>query len=257
MNRRALLLSGGWSRDKDYPRYRNNIAAFYRLLLGMYGFQPEEIRVCMSAGGAHPLAEGGRLVQVQPARRATVIDALRWLAELREGDLAFLLVTDHGEKEGITLWGKSQFLTPADIAGTLGSSAAIKVFVLGQCFAARFAQLSLPRAVFCCACGPDESAYPTPAPRGVEPDYSEFLYQLAGALGGVYPDGEPLDHLVDDPPPPDRITLAQAFRYARDHDHWVTGTRAACELPRLIDPDGIADSLSLGRTEQVAAGDAR
>lgn len=245
MNRRALLLSGGLSQEKDYPRYTNNIAAFYRTLAGVFGYRVEDIRVCMSAGGYRPLAAGDRAVRVEPASRTQVLDALRWLAELDEDDLAVLVVTDHGEEEGIALWGKGLFLTPTELAGALGGSRATKLLVLGQCYAGRFAQLSLPRAVFYCACGPDEYAYPTPAPRGVEPDYSEFLYQLAGALAGVYPDGEPLDRLADDLPPPDRITLAQAFRYAHDHDRWVPDTRAVRELPRLIDPDGIADSLFL------------
>ncbi len=88
------------------------------------------------------------------------------------------------------------------------------------------------------------STAPTPDPApGVEPTHDEFLYQFAGALAGRYPDGAPLKD--PDIPPPDRISIGEAFQYAYEHDRWVTGMRPVTELPRIFDPFGIARQLTL------------
>jgi hypothetical protein len=245
VKRRALLLSGGVNRDLDRSWYAHDIAAFHDLLVTVHGYGEADVRVCMGSGGSRPLA-GGRVAPVEPARRDPVLSALRWLAELQECDRAFVMVTDHGDEEGISLWGKSQILTPGKLVELLGPSPATKVIVLGQCFAGCFGTCQLGRAVVCCACGPAELSYPRPrAAPGVEPTHSEFLYQLAGALGGRYPDGARLQD--PDLPPPDRISIGEAFRYARAHDHWITGTRSVSELPRMFDPAGIADQIALWR----------
>jgi hypothetical protein len=243
--KRALLISGGVNQGLNHAWYANDLATYYGLLSRTYGYAPGDVRVCAGAGGALPLL-GGDLVPVRSARRDQVLAALGWLAELGEGDQAFLMVTDHGGPEGISLWGKGQFLSPAQLAQILGGSAATKVLALGQCHSGCFGGLPPGRAVICCACGENGLSYPVPRPApGVEPPYSEFLYQLAGALEGHYPDGSPLDGERLAPPPPDRISIGAAFRYARDHDRWITGTRAVNELPRIFDPAGIADSLTL------------
>lgn len=123
-------------------------------------------------------------------------------------------------------------------------SPATKVLVLGQCSAGSFGSLNLGRAIVCSACGPGEDSFPCyVAGRGEEPLYNEFLYQMAGALAGQYPDGQSL--LDPGLTPPPAITLDEAFRYARDHDRWVTGTRGAAELPRMFDPHGIATTMTL------------
>lgn len=245
MTRRALLLSGGVNRALDRPRYANDLGAYYRMLAGVYGHAAVDIRVCDGAGGARRL-HGDAPLPVEPARRADVLAALEWLAELGEGDQAFLMVTDHGEPEGICLWGHGQHLSPDDLARPLRSSAATKVLVFGQCYSGRFGDMALQRAVICCACDADGSSFPVPRPAsGVEPPYSEFLYQLAGALAGEYPDHAPLPLDAGQLSPPGRISIGEAFRFARDHDRWVTGMRRVHELPRLFDPGAIADGLTL------------
>lgn len=240
MKRRALLLSGGITQEKDRPRYANDVEAFHRLLVEDYGYAGADIRVCMSRGQRSPLSPG---VAMLPATREAVLESLSWLAELGKEDRALLMVTDHGDLEGISLWGKGSFLSPSDIMSKLEGSAADKILIFGQCYAGLFRAVRVPRVVTCCACSDDEHSLPQPVPRGVEPQYDEFLYQLAGALAGRYPDGKPLpegDPSLAQPP-----TIGAAFRFARDHDHWVTGTQPRSELPRIFDPEGLAEQLTL------------
>lgn len=155
MRRRALLLSGGVSRELDRSWYDRDVAAFYQLLQRHHGYTVDDIRVCMGPGGARPLADA-RLVAVTPARRDRVLDALRWLAEREEGDRAFLMVTDHGDEGGISLWGKRQILTPNDLSEAIGASPATKVIVLGQCYSGCFGacQLGSARSYAARATGP-------------------------------------------------------------------------------------------------------
>jgi hypothetical protein len=138
------------------------------------------------------------------------------------------------------LWGKAQSLSPAEVDAALVGSAADKILVLGQCHAGTFGALRAPRTVACCACGATEASFPRP---GNAPPYDEFLYQLAGALAGAYPDGQPLP--PDQPLPVRPISIGAAFRFAMANDCWVTGTRAFTETPCLFDPAGLAEQLTL------------
>lgn len=246
MKRRALLLSGGVSHNLNYPRYANDVAAYYRLLTSFYNYAESDVYVCVGPGGAYPLAAGGGLRQVHAAKRTPVFDVLANVAvELGEDDLLFVMVTDHGDaEEGISLWGKGAFLAPEALATALRRSSAIKILVLGQCYAGAFGALDIGRAVVCCACGRDAVSFPSPSPaRGVEPAHNEFLYQLAGALGGRYPDDLPLKD-PNLPRPPD-ILIGDAFRYARANDCWYAGLRNYTELPQIFDPYGLADRTTL------------
>lgn len=243
MTKRAILLSGGVRQTLNHARYENDVAAYYRMLVNVYHYDPAEITVLVGPGGARPIVPGGPIAGA--ATRDRVIAALERLRDLGEEDRALLMFTDHGDpEEGVALWGKGAFLSAAEVESLVGVSPATKVLILGQCSAGSFGSLNLGRAIVCSACGPGENSFPCyVAGRGEEPLYNEFLYQMAGALTGQYPDGQSLlDPGLTAPP---AITLDEAFRYARDHDRWVTGTRGAAELPRMFDPHGIATTMTL------------
>jgi hypothetical protein len=244
MRRRALLLSGGISREQDRLRYANDVAAYHRLLVETYGYGAEDVRICAGPGSARPLVAGGKSGLATAATRKNVLESLAWLAELEAGDLAFLMVTDHGDPDGMSLWGKGRFISPAELTAALRPSAATKVLVFGQCHAGIFGAGDYGPAVVCCACAADGSSYPRPRPApGVEALHNEFLYQFAGALQGVYPDGLALPG--GDLAAPPRVSVGDAFRFAFAHDCWTTGTRQFDELPRLFDPAGLADGITL------------
>ena len=74
-----------------------------------------------------------------------------------------------------------------------------------------------------------------PARRREEPAFDEFLYQLAGAFGGVYPDGRALPATL---PAPAMVSVAEAFSFAAEQDRRP-------ETPWLDDPFGIATTTHL------------
>lgn|GEM_PF-4706162 len=244
MKKRALLLSGGVNDLIDHPRYRNDIEAFFRVLTETWGYEENEVRLHVGKGSPLRMAtaRGPLVVQAHSARHQLVLEGLEWLAELGADDRVFFMATDHGEAEGISLWGKSNYLTPPRLASILDKSAATKILVFGQCFSGVFG-LNMPRnSVVCTACKADESSWPRRAPiSGMQARYDEFLYHLVGALAGTYPDEELLDSSVPVPAPKE-VTIAQAFRYAKAMDEWH---KTGHETPQLFDPDGLAVQLGL------------
>ncbi len=244
MKKRALLLSGGVNDSIDHPRYRNDIEAFFRVLTEHWGYEEKDVRLHVGRGS--PLrfntAGGEHVLDVYSARPQFVIEGLEWLAEMGADDRVFFMATDHGEAEGISLWGKSNYLTPQRLTSILDKSAARKVLVFGQCFSGIFG-LNMPRnSIVCTACAAHEISRPRRAPMpGMEPQYDEFLYHFAGALTGQYPDGQ---CLVDDvvPAKPPNLTIADAFQYARAMDAWYPNSH---ETPQLFDPDNLAAQLTL------------
>jgi hypothetical protein len=243
--RRALLLSGGHSPQGNYPRYWNDVRAFHRVLRHHHGFTQAEIRVCYADGEAPaPDPDGPDMAaSLRPASPAEVAAGLSWLAESEAGDLALLVVSNHGHPDrGICLWGPGSYLHPGDLEAALAHCAATKVLVFGQCFAGRFSAMTLENSVLCCACDVNEASHAVGMPSRPGPQ-DEFLYHMAGALAGRYPDGKPLLSPV---PPPAEITVAQAFEYSRTHDRWVVGWEDEKETPTIHEsPPGLAGSTRL------------
>lgn len=233
MKRRALLLAGGVSHRFCEVRYRNDLRAFHDALVGALGFSPDDVRICFADGSDPVLAATAS--DLKSASRADVDAALGWLAsDLSADDLLLLVASNHGEREGLCLWGRKSFLRVADIEAALGSCPAAKVLIFGQCYAGSFGDLDLARSVICCACDRDQSSFARePAPPDDAHDYDEFLYHLVAAFAGRYPDGAPYSA-------PPAVTLADAFEYAKGSD------RHPDETPTLFDREGIAPTIHLG-----------
>ncbi|HMY21669.1 MAG TPA: hypothetical protein PKA58_35345 [Polyangium sp.] len=244
MKKRALLLSGGVNDAIDHQRYRNDIEAFFRVLTEHWGYDENDVRLHVGRGS--PLrfntASGQHVLDAHSARPQHVLEGLEWLAELGTDDRLFFMATDHGVPEGISLWGKGNYLTPQRLTAILGESKATKVLVFGQCHSGVFGLHVPPKSVVCAACTANEaSRHRRPPMPGMQPQYDEFLYQFAGALAGKYPDGQALAENGGLAKPPN-ITIAEAFRYARDMDAWYPNS---FETPQLFDPDNLAAHLTL------------
>jgi hypothetical protein len=230
--KRAVLFSGGVNRFLDKKRYHNNLALFYRLLLDRCQLNKEELRVYLSDGLA--LTLDGTTESSLPATREQLLKGLSWLAEAREDDMVFLVVSNHGDERGISTWGGSPRITPRDIELALKNCAATKVLFFGQCYSGAFGNLALSKAIILCACGSAEPSYPIPTPKTIEPAYDEFFYQFIGALVGQYPGGEALGA----PRLATPVSLSEAYRYALKNDR--TGT-----TPLLFDSSGLSSRLYL------------
>ncbi len=217
------------------PRYLRNLAAWYRLLTRTHGYAKEDVRLCWADGDRRDLDGDAELETLLPARRDQVEAALAWLAETGSGDKAFLLVSNHGDEAGFPFWGGELF-SPRELAAALGDCQATKVLIFGQCFAGAFEDLGISSAVACGACEVSAPSWAVPVkdPRSA-PSFDEFLYQLAGAFGGVYPDGRKLRAKL---PAPSEVTVAEAFSFAKRRDRQP-------ETPWLDDPRGIAATTTL------------
>ncbi|MBI4616233.1 MAG: caspase family protein [Planctomycetes bacterium] len=229
--KRALLVAGGIDRRQNHPRYRNDLAAFYRLLVQERRYDRQDVRVHLGPGAFEDLDGDGEVEECRPATRREIIAGFEWLAMPRaEDDIAFLVVSNHGDDEGLCPWGLEDVVRPADLEQPFRGSLATKVFVFGQCHAGIFSRLSLPRSVVLCACSQDEPSHACPEPI----EYDEFLYHLVAALAGQYPDR------ASSPPgsvPSGIATIEDAFNYASAMDRMQ-------ETPLLSDPDGLAGGVS-------------
>lgn len=170
--KRALLISGGLSSKWNYVRYRNDLV-LWGDALRKRGF---DCAVCYADGAGISIA-GAR---VRSATQADVNAELLQLARLAPDDLAVVVVTNHGSRDGFCTWGTAQ-VSPTDLAVALGRCAATKVIVLGQCYSGVFRSVAVSRAVVITACDAGEESYACADPPG--PDaYDEFLFHLADAL---------------------------------------------------------------------------
>ncbi|MFA6109171.1 MAG: C13 family peptidase [Candidatus Latescibacterota bacterium] len=226
--RRCLLLAGGLDPARNYPRYGHELL-WWGERLGKAGF---ECRACLGDGTApEPVPSPIRLAS---ARRAEVIAALGWLSALGETDLGLLVVSNHGDRSGICLWGPD-LLTCEELMQVLSSAKGTLVLVMGQCHAGVFGPLAGPKVVVLTACADDERSWACPAPPGLV--YDEFLYQLGTALFSA-----PAD--APQPAPARRpLSLQDAFHWARAQDR--RQTPPAQETPMIFDPAGLAPGITL------------
>jgi hypothetical protein len=214
--KKALLFSGGRNVRENKPRYRNDLAAFYKTLVEIYQYPKEEIVVCFADGGDHDFDGDGKTELHTRASQQQLLEHLAWLATSTKEDTIVFVATNHGDPEGLCLWGEDALITPQQMTDAFSSCEATKIFIFGQCYAGVFGYgLALSDSIVCCACSELEESLPIPY-RGKEvPLYDEFLYQMVGALSGQYPDGSALtSELLSSK----ARTLYEAFNYARRKD---------------------------------------
>lgn len=215
--KRALLFSGGIDRNQDHLRYRNNLAAFYKLLL-QHNYNKSEIAVCSATGGERDFDEDGTEEAFTRGSHDQLVIHLKWLAEAQRDDTIVFVASNHGEEKGLNLWG-TEIITPTEINDIFQGCEATKIFIFGQCYSGVFgSELELSNAVICCACGDIERSYPISIPTepkllpNTQP-YDEFLYHMIGALSGQHP---PENVLPQKPPAPPKVnTIYAALSYAR------------------------------------------
>jgi hypothetical protein len=214
--KRALLFSGGENIRGNKPRYRNDLAAFYKTLTQVYQYPKKEIKLCFAAGGEYDFDDDGQDEPYTRASQGHLLEHLAWLATATKEDTILFVASNHGSPEGLSLWSEDAFVTPQQMATALSSCEAKKIFIFGQCYAGIFGHglQQLSQAVVCCACSEIEESLPVPYHKKEIPPYDEFLYHMAGALGGQYPDGVPLTAPLSSK----AHTIYEAFDYARRKD---------------------------------------
>ena len=150
--KRALLFSGGENPKKNKPRYLNNLSAFYKVLR-QHSYNKNEIVVCSATGGEHDFDDDNTDETYTRGDRRQLTEHLRWLASTTKGDTIVFVASNHGNENGISLWG-TDFVTPQEMNETFRYCEATKIFIFGQCNSGIFGLgLKLSDTVVCCACG--------------------------------------------------------------------------------------------------------
>ena len=221
--RRCLLLAGGVDSARNYDRYGHELL-WWGDRLSARGFT---CRACLGDGAVGNHATPS--VRVSSARRTEVTAALGWLAEVGDGELGLLVVSNHGGTDGVCLWGPD-VLSPAQLAQALQPAKGTLVLVMGQCYGGVFGKLAGPRTAVLSACMDNESSWACETPPGLA--YDEFLYQLGTALFGAPADAPQAG------PARRPLSMQGAFYWAHAQDR-------RNETPQLFDPSGIANSVYL------------
>ena len=256
----AVIISGGVEPSMNRARYWNDCAAVYSVLVGVYGYAPENIHVLVSDGtssgedrdlgggrfDSSPLdLDGNGTPDIQyAATKSNVTKVFDILSRtLTEEDNLFMFVTDHGSigtglyeqnTQYINLWNKER-MSDVELKAELDKlEVEFANVLLAQCYSGGVAMdLRAENRFIAAACGPFENSS-----ASIEGDYEEFVYHWVAAVSGNYPSGESADA---DENNDGYISMNEAFLYAREHDR-----RVPDENPlRYEGYAGMGDALSL------------
>lgn len=176
----AVVISGGWDTQRNYPRYWNDCSFIYKTLVNQYGYNPANIYVLMS-DGTNPgvdLSDGtssnvdldgdGDADIDYSATKANVTNVFNQLAnKLTTNDYLFIYTMDHGGLElsrnesFLALWN-SERLYASEFANMVKSiNAKATNIVMGQCNSGGFIDYlkSCPSVCISTACAKNENSY--------------------------------------------------------------------------------------------------
>ena len=266
----AVLISGGRNRLTNPERYWNDCSLLYRVLRHTYHVPQRNIAVLMSDGGdpAEDMirADGtgfasspadldgdGDIDVYFDATLLTVERVLSGMAQrLTAKDRLFVFVIDHGGIDNqwaepfVWLWNDERLL--ASRLGSLLSRFRVKSMsmVLGQCYAGGFlTALQREGRVIVAACGSDEQSWACE-----DLPYDEFVYHWTCAIAGQDLSGR---GVAADADADGRVTMSEAFSYARQHDRRPE-TPAYVSLPaELGDQWAFGDLNGSGISERGAS----
>jgi hypothetical protein len=261
VNRYAVIISGGWNRFSNYPRYWNDCAYFYNTLMS-YGFLKENITV-LFADGTDPAVDrpdstssptdfdGDGLPDINysatKANLTTVFNALS--AQLTSDDVLYIFTTDHGSYQTgndapyatpnvtLCLWGEE--ITGDEFAAEVNKVTAKAIAaIFEQCFSGGLVEkLKAANRVLMSAARWWELSY-----AAVSIDYDEFSYYATKALA------EPA---LGDSNGDGVVTMEEAYLYALANDSYqeetISGGDNDGEHPSYYsNPWSLGRNLSLG-----------
>ncbi|MDE7402095.1 MAG: C13 family peptidase [Muribaculaceae bacterium] len=257
-NTYAIILSGGICKEANHIRYWNDCSFIYQTLVNKYGIPKNHIYPLM-ADGDNPAVDT-QTVQGQYISQSLDLDldgeneislaatktnfqsTLNTIKQQigRNGQL-FLYVIDHGgstdfkSKSYICLWG-NQVLHDTELTSMLEPFTQKMVnvnVVLGQCHSGGFIDnLTQAGCVVAAACAGNESSYAC-----TDIPFDEFVYQWTCAVNEANHMGQPVAADID---LNGKVTMLEAFQYAKDHD------RISPEHPQYrSNPQSIGEDMAL------------
>lgn len=230
----AMIISGGYNKYSNYGRYWNDCSFIYQTLRNKYRIPKNNITLLIADGNdpaddmvktdwtgyqSSPLdLDFDSLADLHlAATRTNVFNVLSSYAQsLTSEDHLFIYVIDHGSYDNagnsmICLWNQ-QYLKDYELAAKLDSINARSINVLlGQCYSGGFVEeLEANGRVVATACSGTEPSWACP-----DIPYDEFVYQWTCAVNEMDKDSV---ELLSDIDLNGRVTIQEAFEWARDHD---------------------------------------
>lgn len=259
---KVVLISGGVQPSMNYVRYWNDCSLIYQILRNKYGIPKNNICVAMSNGKSSDPDIMDELGQYSSSSLdldfdgVADIDYAATYANLRsifsslysgmtKGDHLFVFVTDHGsQKSGghsaINLWNNEE-LIDSQLATWLSNytNRGINVnVVLGQCYSGGFVNvLKQAGCVVSSACSSTQLSS-----ASLLVPYDEYLYKWSLAING----GNPMDSdaiINSDTDGNGRVTMLEAYTYAKNNDSVPTETPQYSSTPAMIGEDLSFDML--------------
>ena len=230
----AVIINGGRCPDENHERFWNNCSFMYKVLVGVYGYNPSHIYVIMSDGtnpdidrtldngnqDSSPLdLDGNGTNDIQySATIANISNVFDKISQnIAKQDNLFVYITDHGGKSTIpagsyiSLWN---FVTyyPYQLAKEMNKIQANSInVVMNTCYSGGFiSSLEGSNRVIMTSCTADQLSWSTN-----DRYYDEFSYYWISAMAGAYPNGSKADA---DANKDGFVSMEEAFLFAKKHD---------------------------------------
>jgi len=268
----AVLISGGRNKLTNHERYWNDCAFLYRTLRQTYHVPKDNITVLMSDGmdpERDMMRADGRGFMSSPtdldgdgqadvslsAAKHNVEATFNELANrLTADDRLLLYLIDHGgydDNDGrpyLWLWGDERFYSSQLVTVIDRLQAGSVCILLGQCYSgALIADLQASGRIVTTACSATEQSWSCP-----ERPYDEFVYHWTCAIAGSDENGLPVHADTDGD---GRVTMAEAYEYARRHDRRPETPQYA-SWPDELGRQWALGSISIESVDQLMADDA-
>lgn len=231
----AILLAGlEGGCDEAHPLYANDLAMWRSLLVARFDVPAERIRVLSFEGGTIATLHPSSALSSEPASRSHLSDAFDEIGQtLDERSPFFFVVSNHGDPDPprIVLAHRT-WVGVADLAAMATRVRSTRqAFIFGQCGAGCFLELATDHRAVLAGGLPGQRTYGRKDdPHGRTWQWTQFLYDLAAALGG------------DPDVPASASDLASAFAIAEaSAPRRKTGDDGA--WPQVRDPGGVAAKL--------------
>lgn len=231
----AVIVSGGMNKLMNQERYWNDCSFLYKALLNDYHIPRQNITLLISDGGApgddQLRSDGGGLTSSSAdldgdgmrdvylaATMQNMVSVLSALSnKLTADDHFFLFLIDHGGSDDkqtssyLWLWN-SEKLYDKVLASLIGLfNVATVNIVAGQCYSGGFIDdLAATGRIVSTACRGNELSW-----NCTDRLYDEFVYHWTCAIAGHDEAGAPVNADTNDD---GRVTMFEAFAYARSHD---------------------------------------
>lgn len=263
----ALIINGGINPMSNYFRYWNDCSFIYQTLVNKYQIPKSHIYPLMS-DGANPGADMRSAIGTMCSQPLDLdfdgIDDISYAATynnlnyilnhlsniLNKDDHLFIYVIDHGGRNEydnssyICLWNYEDIYDYelAEMLEPFTDNLVNVNVVLGQCYSGGFVDnLRQIGCVVSAACQPDEPSWSCS-----DIPYDEFVYQWTSAVNQANHNGTPVSSDIDNN---GRVTMNEAFNYARTHDRIVSEHPMYASTPISVGEDlafnHIASSIGL------------